>query len=97
MERIERQQLREFQVVRHAAGVLETLIEVVRRAGHRHVVPEVVAQLRNARQRPLQPGLVPRHPDVVPQNRPELAMDRTNGFRAFHRQQRIYALLDGVG
>ena len=48
-ERVEREQFGELEVVGHAAGVLEALVEVVRRARHRHVLPELLAQLRDRR------------------------------------------------
>ncbi len=95
-ERVERQQLGELEVVGHAAGVLEALVEVVLRAGHRDVVPELLAQLRNLLERVLQPRLVARHPDVVPQDGAERAVNRVDRLAALDRQQRVDALLNRV-
>src|SRR5215467_1990812 len=46
VQRIERQQFREFQIVGYAARVFQTLVEIVLRAWNRHGVPEFVSQLR---------------------------------------------------
>src|SRR5258707_1070759 len=61
LERVERQQFGELEIVGHAAGVFEALVQVVGGAGHRHVVPELVAQLWNGRQRAPEACLGPGH------------------------------------
>src|SRR5436190_23963029 len=51
LERVEREQFGELEVVGDAPGVLEALVQVVGSAWHRDVVPELLAQLWNCRQR----------------------------------------------
>ena len=70
VQRVDGEQFREFQVVGDASGVLEVLVQRAVRSRHRDVVPELVAQLRDARERFPQARLVPRHPDVVPEDVP---------------------------
>src|SRR6516164_734646 len=47
VQRIKRQELGKLEVVGDPAGVFEALIEVVVAAGHRDVVPELLAELWN--------------------------------------------------
>ncbi len=84
---IEREQFRELEVVGHAAGVLEILVRVVRVARHRHVVPELFANLRNLRERALQAPGRTRHAHVVPHHATELAVQFTRRLAALDRQQ----------
>src|SRR5437870_9098756 len=65
-ERIECEQFTELEIVGDATRVLEALIQIVRRPGHRDGMPELFAQLRNGRERAPEAVLRPRHPDVVP-------------------------------
>ena len=95
-ERIQREQFGELQVIGDAAGVFEALVQIVRRAGHRDVVPELVAQLRDFRQRPTKALFGPRHANVVPHDAPELAVDLANASRAFHRQQPVDVPLNPI-
>src|SRR4051812_6834820 len=61
MERVDRHQLAELQEVGHAAGLFELRIEEVRLARDLHVLPELLAELRDLDERLLEPGLVARH------------------------------------
>src|SRR3954466_9039839 len=72
VQRVKREELRELEIVSHATGVLEALIEVAGRAWHRDAVPELVPQLRNLLQRARQARFAARHPDVVPHDASEL-------------------------
>jgi hypothetical protein len=83
MERVVGEQLRELEVVGNASRVFEALIEVVARPGHRHVVPEFVAQLRDLTERVSQARFRARHADVVPHDSPELAMNLADAAGAF--------------
>src|SRR5215471_10269278 len=72
---VERQQLGELEVVGHAAGIFETLVEVVAGAWHRDVVPELLTEPGNFSERVLKGSFGPRHPNVVPHDAAELAVD----------------------
>src|SRR5262245_61149197 len=97
LQRVEREEFGEFEVVGHASGVLEALIQVVGGPRHRDGMPELVAQLRNRRQRPFEALLGARHPDVVPHDAPELAMDFADAAMALYAEELIDPLLDAVG
>src|SRR6266566_8704568 len=75
MEGVEREQFSELEVIGDTPRVLEALVEVVLGPGYRHVVPELVTELRNALQRRSKARFVARHPDVIPQQRPQLAVE----------------------
>src|SRR5438477_4022884 len=89
LQRVEREQLRELEIVADAAGVFEALVQIIRRARHRHVLPELLAQLRNRLERAPQALLVPRHPDVVPHDAPELAVNLADAAAPFDREQAV--------
>src|SRR4029078_4329956 len=74
VERVDGQQLGEFQVVGDAPGIFKVLVERAVRAGDRDVVPEFVAKLRYPRKRFPKGGFISRHPDVIPEHGPQLAM-----------------------
>src|SRR5436309_1377329 len=75
VKRVEREQFRELEIVGHPTRVLEALIQIVGRPGHRDGVPELVAQLRYFSEGGSETRLGSRHADVVPQDAPEFAMD----------------------
>src|SRR2546430_620342 len=66
VERIEAHQLRELEEVRDAAGLLERLVQLLTGPEHAHVPVELLAQLRDLRERPPETGVGPGHAAVVP-------------------------------
>src|SRR5690349_3173605 len=83
-ERIEGEQLRELQIVGDPSGVLQTLIQIVGRTGYGYRMPELVAQLRNRRQRAIEALFRARHAHVVPHDAAELAVNFADAAAAFH-------------
>src|SRR5216684_2964021 len=59
LEGVEREELGKLEVVGNAAGIFEALIQVVRAAGHRDALPELVAQFGNRLQRLAQARIGP--------------------------------------
>src|SRR5438132_1281673 len=51
LERVAREQLAELEVIGHPARVLEALVEVVGRARHAYLVPELLAEPRDPLER----------------------------------------------
>ena len=91
MQRVDRQQLRKFQVVGDTTGVLEVLVERAVWPGDRDVVPELFPKLRDAGQRLPQARLIPRHPDVVPEHGAEFAVKLSRRLGSLDRQQPLDA------
>src|SRR5215831_12280424 len=90
---VERQQLGELEIVSYAAGIFETLVEVVAGTGHRDVVPELLAEAGNSGQRVLKAGFGPRHPNVVPHDAAELAVDLADAAAALYGEQLVDLVL----
>ena len=86
MQRIDAHQLRELQEIGDASGALQLLIELLAGARHEQIVPELLAQRRNEMQRRAQPLGAPRHAAVLPNDLPELAMERRGRPRATNRR-----------
>src|SRR5689334_24789249 len=72
-------ELRELEEVGDAAGFLERLIELHIAAGHVDVLPDLLTDLRNSRERASQPGGIARHAAILPQQRAELAVEGIDG------------------
>src|SRR5262245_55943816 len=75
LERVEAQQLAHREVVGHAAGPPERLVQLLLAAEHVDVLPELLAQDRNLLQRRLEPRLVASHPAILPEQLPEVAVE----------------------
>ena len=65
-ERVEAHQLTELQEVRHAAGALQLLVQLLRAAGNGHVFPERLAERADLAERRGQPRAAPLDPARVP-------------------------------
>src|SRR4051812_28698759 len=65
-EGVDAHQLAELEEVRDAPGPLERLVELLARAEHQHVGPELAPQLADPGDGLAQPLLVALHPAVVP-------------------------------
>ena len=79
--------LGELEEVRHAAGPLERLVQVLIAAAHVHVVPEFLAQAAHPLERLAQPLGVAGHAALVPHDATELAVERVDAPAAVHRHQ----------
>ena len=95
MQRVEREHLGEFEVVRDAAGVLEVLVQIVRLARYGDGLPEFVAQPGDFLERVAQAPLVARHPHVVPQQLAEAPVELTRRFRPLDGEERVDPRLYG--
>src|SRR5580698_2481312 len=79
MQRVGHQELRELEEVGHAAGVLEVLVERFARAGDLDVPPEFLAELADAVDRGLEPGLVAGHAAAFPHRAAQVAVNAVDG------------------
>ena len=86
MQRIDAHQLRELQEIGDASGALQLLIELLARARHEQILPELLAQRRNELQCRAQPLGAARQAAVLPNDLPKLAMERRRRPRATNRR-----------
>ena len=96
VQRIERQQLGELQVVGDAAGVFEVLVQVVLGPGTETFCQNSSRSCGDLASARAAARVAARHPDVVPQSWPELAVECRGVLLALDRQQRVDALLHGT-
>ena len=95
LQRVDAQQLAEFEKVRDAAGFFEALIQIVTGACHVQVLPELVAERANFGDGFFQAGGCARHAAVFPHDLAQFAMEGVDGALAFDRQQFGNVLLCG--
>src|SRR2546430_13564647 len=91
VERIEAHQLRELEEVRDAAGLLERLVQLLTGPEHAHVPVELLAQLRDLRERPPETGVGPGHAAVVPHEPAELPVEGVDGPPAVDLEEHMRA------
>src|SRR2546430_1637356 len=94
VERIEAHQLRELEEVRDAAGLLERLVQLLTGPEHAHVPVELLAQLRDLRERPPETRVGPGHAAVVPHESAELPVEGVDGPPAVDLEERMRAPAD---
>src|SRR5215831_3924047 len=94
MERVERERFGALEIIGDAASVFEVLVEIVRIAGYRQVLPELVAQPRDCRKRFFEAVRVPRHADIVPEELSETAVELSRRFVSLDGEQLVDARLD---
>src|SRR3954466_4007711 len=76
IQRVDTHQLGELEKIRDASGALELLVQLLARAGHVQIAPELLAKLRYQLQRLAQSFGVSRHAAVLPHDLSQLAMER---------------------
>src|SRR5438552_3678529 len=91
VERVQTRQLREREEVRDAAGLLERLVQLLTGPEHAHVPVELLAQLRDLRERPPETRVGPGHAAVVPHESAELPVEGVDGPPAVDLEERMGA------
>ncbi len=90
---VEREELGQLEEVGHASGLFQLLVQLGPAARHAHVLPELLAQLRDLGQGVAQAGLVAGHAAVVPHQPAERAVELVDRAAPVDLQQPLDACL----
>src|SRR4051812_41488684 len=93
LERVHAHQLGELEEVRHAAGLLELLVQLLAGAGNEEVLVELMPEVGNLAQRVLETLARARHAAILPHDAAELTMVRVDRSLALGVEKLLRLLL----